>query len=263
MAALGMGRPRQAPRPTSPVARRRVELSPAPETIYAVGDVHGCLDKLLRLESLIAEDARERPGAKLIVMLGDNVDRGPDSAGVIEHLAGDPPEGMARLCLAGNHEALLLGFLEEPATFDFWIDFGAAATLLSYGLDINHLRAAMRFGPARIAEELRRAIPEPHIAFLQELPASLSTPDFFFAHAGARPGVALAEQSERDLLWIRDAFLNHESAPFGKRIVHGHTPAPEPVVTPARIGVDTAAYMGGRLTAARISGGEVTFLAAE
>jgi serine/threonine protein phosphatase 1 len=228
--------------------------------IYAVGDVHGCLDKLLRLERRITEDASKLAGTKLIVMLGDYVDRGPHSAGVIGHLCGEPPAGMGRICLAGNHEALLLDFLDNPGTYDFWMDFGAQATLLSYGLDIHHLRTDRRFSPERIANELRQAMPEAHLAFLQHLPVSLLTPDYFFAHAGVRPGVALAEQSERDLMWIRDTFIRHEGASLERTIVHGHTPAPEPVVTPMRIGVDTAAYMDGKLTAARLARNEKTFL---
>jgi serine/threonine protein phosphatase 1 len=232
--------------------RPRLELSHTPDVIYAIGDVHGCLEKLLKLEQRLVEDADQFSGTKLIVMLGDYIDRGSDSAGVIEHLCAGPPDGMKRLCLAGNHEALLLDSLADPRMFEFWMDFGAQATLLSYGLDIHHLRTGMRFDTERIATELRQAIPEAHLAFIEALPASLSTPEYFFAHAGVRPGTALAEQKERDLMWIRDSFIRYEGAPFDKKIVHGHTPAPKPVVTPIRIGIDTGAYLDGKLTAARL-----------
>ena len=239
--------------------RRRLRVSREPRVIYAIGDVHGCLDKLLALEDLIRADANRQRGVKLILMLGDYVDRGPDSARVIEHLVASPIEGVFRLCISGNHDAAFCDFLAGRLSAAEWIDFAGIATLASYGCDLYEYTRGLRVNERRLQRELRQKIPQQHREFLASLPVAVSMPNFFFAHAGARPGVDLDDQNDHDLLWIRDAFVN-QPALFGKTIVHGHTISAEPSIAVGRIGVDTGAYAGGPLTAVRISRGSVDFL---
>lgn len=249
--------------PPSAEAPARLSLSRAPPAVYAVGDVHGCLDKLLALETLIQRDAASIAGPKLIVMLGDVIDRGPASAQVLDHLIAAPPDGFHRVCLRGNHEDALLRFLDRPGVADGWIGIGRRQTLLSYGFDLERLEREAGMKRRTVLEAFREAFPENHRGFLQRMPVALSTESHFFAHAGARPGVALEAQKDEDLMWIRDGFLHHRGPPFGKVVVHGHTPEARPFVSRFRIGLDTGAFAGGPLTAARLRpGGDVGILSA-
>lgn len=253
---------RPAPRNTNERQRGRYRpiLTRDPDVIYAIGDVHGCLDALLRLERAIIEDAAERPGLKMIVMLGDYIDRGPDSAGVLEHLTRGPPVGFRRVCLCGNHDELFLKIFREPSSLHAWLDLGGTRTLASYGIDFPRLRHELREGTNQAVDFIRSVVPPDHLVGVAGIPVSLTTPSYFFAHAGARPGVPLAEQSEEDLLWIRQDFLKAPPGTFDRRIVHGHTPTPAPFVDAARVAVDTGAFGGGGLTAACLTRGEVSFL---
>jgi serine/threonine protein phosphatase 1 len=241
----------------APALKTRIVLTREPQTLYAIGDVHGCIEKLRRAEAAIEQDAAATPGTKLLVLLGDYIDRGHGSAEVLDHLIARPVVGVERICLCGNHEAIFLDLLDGKADFDAWLDFGGAQTLASYGIDVHYLRRNLGFGTKRILDELVRSIPERHVAFLRSLPVSVETPLHFFCHAGVRPGRPLAEQSERDLMWIRSEFLRAPAAGNLKRIVHGHTPFAEPRVEDGRISLDTGAYLGGHLTVARISGDDV------
>ncbi|HEV7274656.1 MAG TPA: metallophosphoesterase family protein [Devosiaceae bacterium] len=230
-----------------------VEASERPQLLYAVGDVHGCLEELLRLEQAILADAAGVVGEKWLVMLGDYVDRGPASAGVIDHLLAPPPFGFRRLCLKGNHEAMLLEALSDATALLHWLSFGGDATLASYGMDqaaIEKLRQGQLRGGAR-RQLLAAHLPDEHLEFLRGLPIVLSMPGYIFVHAGLRPGVPLADQQESDLLWIRDLFLEAEHD-HGAVVVHGHTPVQQPFVSRTRIGIDTGCFMSGRLTALRI-----------
>ena len=237
--------------PAQPQRSEREHLS-APEwpaVVYAIGDVHGCLVELRGLEQRIVEDAADIEGEKWLVYLGDLVDRGPDSVGVLDRLLARPPQGFRRICLAGNHEIMMLGFLENPASQPEWLQFGGQQTLASYGIDAARLLAT----PAR----QRRAIldshvPQDHVEFLAELPLTLSLPGVVFVHAGLRPDVPLDRQAENDLLWIREEFFQAPPLP-GRLVVHGHTPARDVVIVPGRICVDTGAFATGRLTAVRLS----------
>jgi serine/threonine protein phosphatase 1 len=235
------------------VTSRRLDAAARPALLYAIGDVHGCLDQLRRLEAMIAADAAAVEGEKWLVMLGDYVDRGPASAGVLDHLLAPPPPGFRRICLKGNHETMLLQALAEGVAPAHWLEFGGAATLLSYGLDqaaVDELRRG-RLRGGRHRQLLEAHIPEEHLQFLRQLPLMLCVPGFIFAHAGLRPGVRPEDQVEEDLIWIREAFLEagHD---FGSVVVHGHTPAVEPYRSALRIGIDTGCFMSGRLTALRI-----------
>jgi serine/threonine protein phosphatase 1 len=228
--------------------------------LYAIGDVHGCDDLLAEAHRKAARDLAERPvGDHRNIHVGDYGDRGPETAAVIERLAtltiGDP----RIVCLRGNHDDMLLGFLAEPdemgATF---IANGGEATLASYGVEVGLL--AMFIGDhANLAERLAEAMPPHHLAFLQALQLTARFGNFFFCHAGIRPGIALDRQSPHDLVWIRDQFLLSE-ADHGVVVVHGHTPAAEPEVLPNRINVDTGAVFTGRLTCLVLEGTEYRFL---
>jgi serine/threonine protein phosphatase 1 len=232
-----------------------------PAAVYAVGDVHGCYRQLVTIEDEIAADAEAIAGDKLIVMLGDYIDRGPESAAVIEHLAGPPPEGFRRICLRGNHEHMFLDFLGDPLEHLYWLEEGGMETLDSYGIDLG------RFDDDDIVDHLigriDATIPRSQLDFIAALPLMLVLPGFIFVHAGIRPGVAIDRQSDEDLIWIREPFLSGPAQP-GYRVVHGHTPGAEPVVTPARYGLDTQCFLSGRLTALRITpDGKTRFLTAE
>lgn len=244
---LGRKRPAAATTPT----RARLAAAEWPAAVYAIGDIHGCLDELLLLERMIAEDAADAgDGERWLVTLGDYIDRGPHSAQVIGHLMGPPPSGFRRIALAGNHEQLLLDFLADPVANAQWLDFGGIETAQSYGMR-DQRRGTGAQAARAIASDLASLIPESHLEFLGALPISLSLPGAYFVHAGIRPGVPLDLQVDEDLMWIRAPFLER-GGDDGTIIVHGHTPANEPEIRPWRIGIDTAAFASGRLTAVRL-----------
>lgn len=227
--------------------------------IYAVGDVHGRVDLLANLLRQIEADAAQRSCTKkTLVFLGDYVDRGPDSRGVVELLLHGLPEGFAAHFLKGNHESLLLDFLADARRLEHWRINGGEATMASYGVDIDRLnQTAAR--PEVWRDSFAAALPQDHLDFFRRLSLQLPAGDYLFVHAGVRPGVPLDAQNETDLIWIRDEFLD-AAEPFGKVVVHGHTPEQTPVVRPNRIGIDTGAVFSGRLTALRLQDGEQRFL---
>ncbi|MCX7303934.1 MAG: metallophosphoesterase family protein [Hyphomicrobiales bacterium] len=215
----------------------------AKTVIYAVGDIHGRADLLQHVHGLIERDWQERPAARrLEVYLGDYVDRGPDSASVVSTLR--KRSGKCRImALRGNHEAVLLRFLEGRIPDREWLEWGGAATALSYGVSPSR--------EAIVSAALSRAIPLEDMEFLRGLRASYRYGPYFFAHAGVLPNRPLEEQVAEDLLWIRKPFLEH-TASFGAIVVHGHTPNAEPQLRPNRINLDTGAYATHRLTCLRV-----------
>lgn len=238
--------------------RARLRLDSDGLAIYAIGDVHGCLDKLLALEEAIIADSVKLPGRKLIVMLGDYVDRGPVSAEVIDHLIAQPPAGFERICLAGNHEMLMLDYLEGRAALAEWMPMGGAATLASYGVDADRLRQVYS-SPRQVDDMIRKAIPAAHLAFLKSLPVLVETQRFVFVHAGIRPELPLDEQADDDLVMIRSEFYRQAHL-LRKYVVHGHTPIAEAKLEGRRVNIDTGACFGGPLTALRIWRNEGTYL---
>jgi serine/threonine protein phosphatase 1 len=230
----------------------RLSAQQRPPLLYAIGDIHGCLEALLVLEAQIVDDARGIAGEKWLVYLGDYIDRGPQSAQVVEHLLGDPPQGFKRICLRGNHEATLLAALGNVVVLEDWLAFGGDATLLSYGIDAERIESLRTGGRASSRLQLVRAhIPDEHIRFFNELASILTVPGYVFVHAGLRPGIALAEQDAQDMIWIRGEFLD-AAHDFGAVVVHGHTIVPEPELLSYRIGLDTGCFATGRLTALKI-----------
>jgi serine/threonine protein phosphatase 1 len=225
--------------------------------IYAFGDIHGRRDLLDPLLARVDTDIAKHPIAQpLQVFLGDYVDRGLDSAGVIERLC-QREKVAPTICLKGNHEVYFLEFLNNPEIFDVWAKYGALPTLLSYGL-----QPVSKGTPEDLAErakQLNFTMPFEHRLFLQRLASSFTCGDYFFVHAGIRPGRDLSEQSEDDLFWIREDFLLHEE-PFEKFIVHGHTPVRAPDIKPNRINIDTGAYATSKLTCLVLEGDEKRFL---
>ena len=225
--------------------------------IYAVGDIHGRLDLLDRLLGLILDDLGHRKLAPppMIVFVGDYVDRGPASRGVVQRLlALRASDTLEVRTLKGNHEQAMLQFLGDAARGPEWVSYGGGATLSSYGVPPPALDADDAAWEAA-RQAFAAAIPEAHLDFLWSLELSVAAGDYLFVHAGVRPDVPLDEQKESDLLWIRDDFLS-APGPFGKVVVHGHTPREEAFVGPCRIGLDTGASMTGVLTAVRLGDGE-------
>lgn len=225
--------------------------------LYAIGDVHGCLDLLVAMhERIRAEISRDAPADWRIVHLGDYVDRGPDSKGVLDFLIDQCAAEPRILALAGNHDVGFLDFLEAPLVDGLFARNGGERTALSYGvsLDLGSMAAVMPGHAALVA-----AVPRAHVDFVEGLPASVSFGDFFFCHAGVRPGVALEAQDPADLVWIRGEFLDYPGL-HPKVVVHGHTPAGEPEVMANRVNVDTAAFMTGRLSALAVEGKRKWFL---
>lgn len=224
--------------------------------LYAVGDIHGCLPQLEQLLELIARDSHGARGRNHVVFVGDYIDRGPDSKGVIDRLLA-PMRGFTTTWLLGNHDQTLLDFLGDPSLYREWKNFGAAETLVSYGVSPPRFDDDAAFAVAR--DQLRQCMPDEHIAFLRRLEEWAVFGDYFFVHAGIRPGIPLDQQDKQDLMWIRGEFLDSQSD-FGKVIVHGHTPVDQPESKPNRIGIDTGAYATGRLTAVVLEGTERRFL---
>ncbi|ACJ00824.1 metallophosphoesterase family protein [Rhodospirillum centenum] len=226
----------------------RIATVPEGQRLYAIGDIHGRADLLDRLLERIRADAAAAPELQhTLVLLGDYVDRGLDSAGVVERLAGGPPPGFGMICLKGNHEDALLRFLEDPGVGVDWMRFGGLATLMSYGVRRRDaLPETVWLEEARLG--LRERLPRHHLAFLTTLRTHVAVGGYLFVHAGIRPGRPLDDQEEDDMLWIRDAFLA-SSADHGALVVHGHSISETPDVQPNRIGIDTGAYVTGRLTA--------------
>ena len=205
---------------------------------------------------MIERDGRGRPETKVLVFIGDYVDRGADSKGVVEQLVNLQSDFTAHF-LRGNHDQALLDFLADPGSFAEWKDYGAEETLASYGVPSPQWddEAVLR----QTRDRLQQALSASHRGFFETLKLSETIGDYFFAHAGVRSGTPLDQQEQHDLMWIRDEFLNSRAA-FGKIVVHGHTPTHAPVVRRNRIGIDTGAYLTGRLTALVLEGTRRRFL---
>ncbi|MEO7680382.1 MAG: metallophosphoesterase family protein [Sphingomonas sp.] len=239
--------------------RKAFEIPPDTRA-YAIGDVHGRYDLLVTLLGRIEADSRERPCAReYIVFLGDLIDRGPDSRGVLDYLLRARQFMPNPIFLAGNHEEMLLRVLRHDADqIVNWLNFGGHECVESYGLDAS-LLATM--SPERAQEKIRGAIPQEHIDFIAGFADSFRLGDYLFVHAGIRPGVPLEDQTVQDLHWIREDFLS-SPARFPYMVVHGHTISATPDERNNRIGIDTGAYNSGKLTALCIEGTERKFIEA-
>lgn len=233
---------------------------PPGQRLYAIGDIHGRIDLLHQLHRLIREDAAQAPPLTTlqVIYLGDYIDRGWYSREVIDLLIDQPLCGFFAVHLLGNHERQFLEFLRHGTGGPQWLRYGGDATLCSYGVRLPETMSA----DARLVQawqELVRAVPHQHITFLQSLPLYHHIGDYLFVHAGIDPEKPLIEQTEADLLWIRDEFLESD-AYFGKVVVHGHSTTQWPEVRANRIGIDTGACYGNRLTCLVLEGQEQRFL---
>jgi serine/threonine protein phosphatase 1 len=244
---------------TTPSAQVELDGFRLPEgtLVYAVGDIHGRADLLRGTFARIdADRAAGVPPQTIEIYLGDYIDRGPASREVIDLLI-SRGERHATVFLKGNHEDFALQFLNTPRLFANWSKLGGLETLASYGLQPSIARTEKQ--QIALAEEFSARLPASHRDFLLRLQVFFSCGDFFFVHAGIRPGVALSRQREQDLIWIRDEFLTHQGT-FEKMIVHGHTPVVAPEFRANRINIDTGAYATGRLTCLRIQGSRLRTL---
>ena len=226
-----------------------------PRALYAIGDVHGRLDLLKALEDRIVEDAGGADENVWVVLLGDIVDRGPASAQVIEHVMTPSISGFRRLCLSGNHEEAMLAAFEGREGFNWWCRYGGLETLASYGVSISQLDPAARNWATNRAV-LEAYVPRAHVQFLTSLPVAVRVPGYVLVHGGFDPALGLDAQTDTDLRWFR-----YRSGPLapGREgcVVHGHTIVEQALVSEGRIAIDTGAFATGRLTAVRLSPGQV------
>lgn len=221
---------------------------------YAVGDIHGRADLVEKMLAFIAEDAARNNAQQVVeIFLGDYIDRGGEAKQVIEQLIRPPENGHERVCLCGNHEQIMLEFLDEPQLFRSWSQHGAMGTFLSYGVEIP--RDVSQDPSFSFHAQLCEKLPDSHLQWLEALKASYSLGDYFFAHAGINPEQPLEAQDPSDLYWIRREFLE-ATGPFEKYIVHGHTPQSEPELLPHRANLDVSAAETDQLACLIIQGSE-------
>jgi len=244
---------RYSPNVEPTVERSGPPTVPDGSVVWSIGDVHGRLDLLTPLLDHIVHDARGSSGTTTVVMLGDYIDRGPDSRGVIEFLEDLAVRQPVELhLLRGNHEEKMETFLRDPSIGPKWCEYGGREALRSFGVSAPSLSHRPEAWKA-VANDLSHVMTDAHRSFFKRLKDHCTIGDYFFTHAGARPGVPLSEQTSHDMRWIRHSFLRDER-PFEKIIVHGHTPATRHHNDQRRIGIDTEAYRSGRLTAVRLEG---------
>jgi serine/threonine protein phosphatase 1 len=229
---------------------------PAGLRVYAIGDIHGRLDLLSRLHQMIVDDAAAKGIERILIYLGDYVDRGPESAGVIDLLSKETLPGFSAVHLMGNHEDFLLRFLDDTSSGSAWFANGGVATLRSYGVKFDY---AELLSPDRLHDKLSRNLPARHLHFLRGLSLSHVIGDYLFVHAGIRPAVAMELQSPADLMWIRGDFLN-STVDHGRIVIHGHTITDEPEIRENRIGIDTGAFATDCLTCLVLEGASRRFL---
>ena len=223
------------------------------QRIYAIGDMHGRIDLHAALMDMIVADAASTKERDLVLIyLGDYIDRGPASDQIIETLIASPPDGFRVRYLRGNHEDMLLQFIDGINNTDVWLNNGGEQTLVAYG-------CASTGNPRQTRLDLRTKLPASHLAFFRSLKTMHQEGDYLFVHAGLRPGIPIEQQSDADMMWIRTAFLQ-STENFGKFVIHGHSIQPEPEIRHNRIGIDTGAWRTDVLTCLVLDGEERKFL---
>jgi serine/threonine protein phosphatase 1 len=201
------------------------------DKIFAIGDIHGCLGKLERLISNINAD----PQNDTIVFIGDYIDRGSGGREVVDYVIRLAADYKNVVCLLGNHEYMLLRYLDGQDE-EMYLSNGGSATLFDYAISLS-----------ATPRERKAKIPRGHLIFFESLLEYYQTDDYFFVHAGLKPGLVLNRQTIHDFLWVRREFIDTDYD-FGKMIVFGHTPLSYPLIMPNKIGIDTGAVFGGKLT---------------
>ncbi|RLA20924.1 MAG: serine/threonine protein phosphatase [Gammaproteobacteria bacterium] len=223
-----------------------IHCIPEHTRVYCIGDIHGRVDLLTTLHEQIIADSSGYTGQKILIYLGDYIDRGLHSKEVLDLLIDQPLQGYQSVFLRGNHEQVLLDFLNiDPGIVLQWFGFGGQATFLSYGVSV----AGIPFGEQiyQLQSDLAAKIPEKHLSFYQQSQFSYTLGDYFFVHAGVTPKVALNRQLPLDMMWVREEFLNSRYR-YEKMIVHGHSVFETPDIQKNRIGIDTGAYASGNLS---------------
>ena len=244
-------------KPSQTPSLRQRGLPPG-HRVYAIGDVHGCRSHLAAILERIRADAAARPADHVtLVYLGDYIDRGPDSAGVLAMAMTDVPWADLTVRIKGNHEEMLERFLAEPSYGMAWRQFGGIPTLASYGIETKSFQLGREL--EQVSRDLSRAMPTEHHNFIRSLVYSHVAGGYFFCHAGVRPGVALEQQQPANLCCIRNEFLSWQEE-FDLVVVHGHTPVETPEVHPHRVNVDTGAYATGSLSCAVLEGARIDFI---
>jgi serine/threonine protein phosphatase 1 len=226
----------------------------AGDRIYAIGDIHGRYDLFRALLNKIEAHAATLPPGKAthVILVGDLIDRGPDSAKVLKLVYNIQKQTRNMTALLGNHEELMVRALSgEPGMLNAWIKLGGGPTLRSFGLEVPKGTYDLR----EFTQQVAQAVPREWVNWLQSMPLSARSGDYFFCHAGVRPGVAIKKQSRNDLLWIREEFLSNEDD-HGVVVVHGHSVSSEVELRSNRIGIDTGAYKTNMLTALYLEGTE-------
>jgi serine/threonine protein phosphatase 1 len=227
--------------------------------VYAIGDIHGRLDLLTRMHDWIAADAAtSTAGRRVLVYVGDYVDRGPHSSGVIDLLIDRPLPGFEIVHLLGNHEDAMLRFPDDISVGPTWLTYGGIETLLSYQIELPSTEWRDERALRRLQGEVRRCVPRRHVEFMRAMRLTHVEGDYLFVHAGIRPGIPLERQKREDLLWIRSDFLDSEED-HGRIVVHGHTISEKPDVRLNRIGIDTGAFYSDRLTCLVLEGASQSF----
>ncbi|MEM9288900.1 MAG: metallophosphoesterase family protein [Pseudomonadota bacterium] len=244
LASLFQKKPKAPPKPPTTAKNTRV---------YAVGDIHGRLDLFDSLLKAIRKDLKGFDGASELVLLGDYVDRGFDTKGLIDRLLDGDLPCERHVFLRGNHEDAMLAFAEGGRGSEGWLSYGGVETLESYKIKASQMLNDEDDPLAALRKAMKKSIPTAHLHFLRGLPYSHVHGDYLFVHAGIRPKVALKAQSVDDYMWIRDEFLNYRK-PFERFVVHGHTISEKPDIQPNRIGIDTGAYRTGVLTCLVLEG---------
>lgn len=233
--------------------------TPPDTIIYAIGDIHGSLEPLMRLHEKIEIDSdKYNEKHKILVYLGDYIDRGVNSSEVIDLLINNPLRDFKKIYLKGNHEHALLSFLENSENSREWFTWGGDSTVMSYGASFYD-EMNNRFSYADIRNNLARLIPQTHYEFYRNLKISHIEGDYMFVHAGLKPKVLIENQSDLDMITIRDEFVSCNKK-FSKKIVFGHTIFKEPYIDDVKIGIDTGAYLSGKLSCVVLEDDNVRFI---
>jgi len=232
---------------------------PESTRIYAIGDIHGRVDLLRNLHQKIRTDSLGcRATRKIIIYMGDYVDRGLFSREVIEYLLTTPLQGFESIFIKGNHEHAMEKFIDAPEKMAAWLSWGGDATLQSYGVDL-YTEQFVAKSLQDLARDLREKLPNEHLGFLKGLKLYHIEGDYLFVHAGVQPGVNIEEQKPEDLMMIRDEFIS-SSPNIPYTVVFGHTIFEKPFYKDGKIGIDTGAYFSGKLTSVVLEEDTIRFL---
>ncbi len=228
--------------------------------IYAVGDIHGRFDLLKEIQNLIVADAISCPDEirKVIIYIGDYIDRGLESRQVIDSFINNKLEGFEHIFIMGNHEYAMLNFLDNPIAGQVWLSWGGLATMHSYG--VNNNEKGRKLNLEELCEAFKAAMPDSHLEFFRNLKVQHTEGDYLFVHAGIKPNVDIEKQTDTDMMMIREEFLFSDYPSKLKTIVFGHTIFEEPFYTTGKVAIDTGAYATGKLTAAVLEDNFVKFI---